>query len=228
MTGARGERQRERLACLDRAELPRIAHQHQPVDLEQIGEPDQPVDLGEGVDDDPADAILDRGAQLGEGLVVAVHPDPLPGEADPARDLELAAAADVEVQPLLHDPLGDRGAEEGLPGVVDVGPGEPLLEGGGEVVAEGSGPVPEVLLVHHVCRSAELRRQVGRPDPRHGEDTVGVAVHAAGPQLRKHRHDVGRVRQPLGCRSVAVGVEDTGLVRAHRVTSVLGRAPRGR
>ena len=96
---------------------------------ELVGEPDQPVDLGERVDDDPADAILDRGARFGEGLVVAVHPDPLPGEADPTSDLELAAAADVEVQPSSMTHWATADAEEGLPGVVDVGPGEPLLEG---------------------------------------------------------------------------------------------------
>ena len=64
----------------------------------------QPLDLVERVDDDPADAGLDRAAQLGDGLVVAVEADPGRVEAGAQRDGQLAAGADVEAEPLLGDP----------------------------------------------------------------------------------------------------------------------------
>ena len=54
------------------------------------------------------------------GLVVAVEADPGRVDAGAQRDGQLAGRADVEAQPLLGDPAGDRGAEERLAGVVDV------------------------------------------------------------------------------------------------------------
>ena len=64
---------------------------------------------------------LERAAQLGDGLVVAVQADALGRELGLERHGELAAGADVEVEALLGDPAGGRDAEERLAGVVDVG-----------------------------------------------------------------------------------------------------------
>ena len=63
-------------------------------------------------------------AQLGDALVVAVQADPAQVDPGPLDHGQLAAGADVDAQPLLAHPAGDRGAEEGLRRVVDVPAGE--------------------------------------------------------------------------------------------------------
>ena len=112
------------------------------------GQLDQPGDLVLGVDDDPADAGVQRAGQLRLGLVVAVEPEPRRVGARPQRDGQLTAGADVEVEPLLHHPADDRRTEEGLAGVVDVEVLEALLE--------RPRPGAEVVLVQHVRRAAVL------------------------------------------------------------------------
>ena len=92
------------------------------------GERVEPVDLVEGVDDDPADPDLEGAAQLRHRLVVAVEADAGRVEAGTQGDGELAAGADVEAQALLGDPPRDGRAEERLAGVVDVVVGERLAE----------------------------------------------------------------------------------------------------
>ena len=54
-------------------------------------------------------------------------------DAGPQGDRQLATGADVDAEALLGYPAGHRGAEEGLPGVVDV----PAGEGGREVSGPG-------------------------------------------------------------------------------------------
>ena len=68
---------------------------------------------------------------------------------------KLAAAAHVEAEPLLHDPAGHCRAEEGLARVVDVGPAAHGDEGAGEVLGEGAGARPEVVLVDDVRRRVQ-------------------------------------------------------------------------
>ena len=125
------------------------------------GQRAEPVDLGEGVDDDPADPGVERLGQLGDALVVAVQADPVQVDPGPLHNRELAAGAHVDAQSLLAHPAGDRGAEERLAGVVDVPAGERL--------GEGAGPGPQVGLVQHVRRGTDGRpaRWRGRP-PRSG------------------------------------------------------------
>ena len=87
---------------------------------ELAGDVGEALDLVEGVDDDPADTELDGALELAQALVVAVEADALHREARPLGDEQLAARADVEVQPLLGQPAHDGRAEEGLAGVEDV------------------------------------------------------------------------------------------------------------
>ena len=47
-----------------------------------LTEVDEPVDLVEGIDDDPPDAVRDRALELGDRLVVAVENQPLGWEFD--------------------------------------------------------------------------------------------------------------------------------------------------
>src|SRR3954469_23773742 len=89
----------------------------------------QPVDLVEGVEDDVADARLDRQPELDQRLVVAVQRDPLGGEPGGQREGQLVAAARVQVQAVVGDPARDLAAEERLRRVVHVG----ALERGREV-----------------------------------------------------------------------------------------------
>ena len=123
---------------------------------EPFGDLGQPLDLVERVDDDPADAEPDRALELRLALVVAVEADPGHVDAGPLGDSQLAARADVEVQPLLRRPGGGGGAEERLAGVEDVVRRERLLE--------GPGPGPEVVLVEDVRRRAVLGDEVCEPD----------------------------------------------------------------
>jgi hypothetical protein len=67
------------------------------------------LDLGQRVADHMADAGVDREAQLGLALVVAVHVDPRRVEAGPQRHVQLAPGGDVDREPLLlEDPVGGR------------------------------------------------------------------------------------------------------------------------
>ena len=96
--------------------------------------------------------------QLVEALVVAVQPDPGQVDAGPLRHGQLAAGADVEAQPLLADPAGDRGAEERLGGVVDLPARERL--------GEGAGAGAQVVLVDDVrpaSRTARPARSTSTP-----------------------------------------------------------------
>ena len=78
-------------------------------------------DLLEGVEHDTPDAGLDGPLDLGDGLVVAVQGDALGGHAGGERGGQLAAGADVEVEPFLVQPPHDGAGEERLAGVEDVG-----------------------------------------------------------------------------------------------------------
>ena len=102
------------------------AHHHPRDTPELAGDRRQPLDLVEGVDDDPPDPELHRALELGDRLVVAVEADPRHREAGPLGHRELAAGAHVEAEPLLRDPAGDGRAEEGLAGVEDLPPVEPV------------------------------------------------------------------------------------------------------
>ena len=120
------------------------AHEHARGPPELGGHRRQPLDLVEGVDDDPADAELDGPLELAERLVVAVEADPLHREARARGHRQLAAGADVEREPVLGQPARHGRAEERLAGVEDLV--------AGEGVAEGAGPGAEVVLVEDVGR----------------------------------------------------------------------------
>ena len=82
--------------------------------LGPVEQPLGPLDLVEGVEDQVADAAVERVAELGLGLVVAVHVDPRRVEAGGQGHAQLAARGDVDREPLLaHQPVG-RGAGKRL------------------------------------------------------------------------------------------------------------------
>ena len=183
-----------------------------------------PVDLVERVDDDPPHPVGQRLADLGGGLVVAVEADPLRREAGALRDRQLATRAHVEVQALVGDPARHGRAEERLARVVDVGTGQPV-EGRTEPVAELPCARTEVVFIQDVRSSAVLLGQGEHVDAADGQPAGLVTVDGARPELRQQLHDVGRERQVERRPAVALGVEDTGLVRTHRsaLTSARGR-----
>ena len=172
------------------------------------GDPLQPVDLVEGVDDDPSDADFDGPGQFGRGLVVAVHADPLGREPRGQGDSELAAGAHVEFEPFLGHPAGHRLGEQGLARVVDVG----VLEG--ETVVAGAGP--EVCFVDDVERGAEFPGEFGDADTADGDlavDSGGCARPDAGVELEEVRRRAGWVflRQHVRvARSGGMGVTAHG------------------
>ena len=178
-------------------------HHHLGGALEVLGDLGEPLDLGEAVDDDPADAGVDGAAQLGVRLVVAVVADPGRVEAGAQRDGQLAAGADIQAQPLLVDPAGHGGAEEGLAGVEDVE--------GGERVAERPGAGPQVVLVEHVRRGHVLGDEVCHRHPADGQVAVDL-VSRRRPQRRHQGVGVAGLTQPGGAFEGAIGVRPSGLV----------------
>ncbi len=144
-------------------------------DLERQAELDQPVDLVEGVDDEPRDAVLGRGDQFRAGLVVAVEDHPLGREAGSPGDGQLTAGADVETETLLGDPAGHRGAEKGLARVVDL---TVIL---GKSTAPLTHPAPHVVLVEDVGRRAELLRQQCDGHAADGQNAVGAELRGGRP-----------------------------------------------
>ena len=87
----------------------------------RLGDVRDAHDLLEGVEHDAPDAGLDGPLDLVGGLVVAVQRDALGGHPGVERGGQLAAGADVEVEPLLVQPAHDGAGEERLAGVEDVG-----------------------------------------------------------------------------------------------------------
>ena len=199
------------------------------------GERGDPLDLVEGVHDDPADSGVERALELGRGLVVAVVADPGRVEARAQGDGQLTGAAHVEAQSLVGDPARDRRAEEGLARVVDVVRRERL--------AEGPGARAEVGLVEHVRRRPVLGDQVGqrrrrRPRARRRRacarwTTTAAAPARWGPPARGATTARGRrpsaCAQPASCALIddshALGRGDAEQVEAVRGTRCASRSP---
>ena len=79
----------------------------------------QAGDFVEGVDDDAADPVFERGRQFVGRLVVAVQNQPLGGDTGGQRDVLLAARRHVEVHALFVGQPGHGAAQEGLGGIGD-------------------------------------------------------------------------------------------------------------
>lgn len=125
---------------------------------ERLRDVGDPHDLLEGVEHDTADAGLDGTVDLVGGLVVAVEGDAVGGHTGGQGGRELAARADVEVEPFLVQPAHDGPGQERLPRVEHVG----VLP---ERRAPGARPRPEVRLVDEVRRRAEFLRERLHIDP---------------------------------------------------------------
>src|SRR3954449_2088636 len=74
----------------------------------------------EGVDDEPADPVVESAFELGGGLVVAVEDDAVGRHAGALGDRELTAGADVETEAGVDHPSRDRDTKKCLTGVIDV------------------------------------------------------------------------------------------------------------
>jgi len=83
-------------------------------------QPAEALDLVEVVDHDQPDAVSQGHAQLGLGLGVAVHHDPLRREAGRQREVQLAAGGGIAPEPLAGEQRQHGGAREGLGGEHDV------------------------------------------------------------------------------------------------------------
>lgn len=131
---------------------------HRLADAQFVGDVRDADDLLEGVEHDPPDARLDGPADLGGGLVVAVEGDPGGRHPGVQRGGQLAAGADIEVEPLLVQPADDGAGKERLARVEDVGVGT-------EGVTPGAAAGPEVGLVQEEggVPNSSARRVTGRP-----------------------------------------------------------------
>src|SRR5690606_26235573 len=115
--GAGGEREAELLVLVRGRDVLVAAGVHTGGDADHDGGHDpggtgalgDEVDLGQGVDDEAADAVRERGVDLLDGLVVAVQPDRLAGHAGAERGDELAEAGGVDTEALGVRPAQYRG-----------------------------------------------------------------------------------------------------------------------
>ena len=96
------------------------AHQHVLYDSRRGGDLIETFDLRHRVDHHVSDAGLDGRLQLIDRFIVAVQCDSISREIGMQRDGELAAAADIQRQPLLVDPARHLGAQERLRRVAHV------------------------------------------------------------------------------------------------------------
>ena len=155
--------------------------------LAPVGQRGEPRDLSGRVEDDPADAVVERGRQFLPRLAVAVQQDALGGEAGRAGDDELPFGAHVQRQALLGDPAGHRAAPERLGSVRD------LVRGHGLAVLTAAEPY--MLLVEHVGGGAETVGDLGEAD---------AADRQRG--LRGERPDVQHASKGTRCRTRVVKV----------------------
>jgi hypothetical protein len=144
----------------------------------------EPVDVVGVVDDDEADAVLGGHRDLVVALGVAVEDEQRRVGARRQRGDDLAAAGDVEPQPLLdHHPL-DRRARERLGGEHHAR----ARPAGGEPVGVLARPRAERRLGDDQQGRVELRCQGVGAAARDGQHPVGIK-RAAGREQRQQRVD---------------------------------------
>ena len=155
------------------------------------------LDLVEGVDDDPADAVRRAPRSISAIDLLLPCSRSARREARPAS----ATASSPPVQtsrrsPSSRDPARDLGAEERLAGVVDVGAAAEVGEGLVEGRRNAARPSTEVVLVDDVGRRAELRGEVADVDAADRQRAVGAASTSTAHSGRHQRVDVLRRAQP--------------------------------
>ena len=86
---------------------------------------------------------------------------------------QLTTGTDIDAETLLAHPAGHGRTEEGLGGVVDI----PALEG----IGEGACSRPQVSLIHHVDRCADLVGDLDDIEASNGEHAGLVLADAGAP-----------------------------------------------
>jgi hypothetical protein len=195
-----------------RLDADRHAHQHVLHGALVASDPVQPDDLVERVQHDRADSDRHPRGELGGRFVVAVQGDPLGREVRAQRDLELAATAHVQRQPLLGDPSGHLDGQERLRRVVHEG----RVAERRRVLGAAS---PEVCLVHDEQRRAVPNRQIPDVDPGEPHEPVAVTPGVARPDGGQQLVQLVRSGRsgPSGvARRKDVGVQWSSGMRPHR------------
>src|SRR5262249_55860828 len=139
-------------------------------------------------EDDVADAALQRHSQLGLGLVVAVHVDPLRAESRREGEVKLAAGGDVAGKPLLGEDLQGRRAGKRLARVDD-------LEIAGASLGEGGDPGPGALA------EISFRRAVGGGAESRGRVDETAPTNPDRPALLEPAPDRKPRQAPYGARN---------------------------
>ena len=184
------------------------------------------LDLGEGVHDDPAEAVVEGAGDLGGGLVVPVQGDPGGLHAAAQGDGQLPARGGVHVEALLAQPAHHLGGQEGLAGVVDGDLGPDPRERLGEGGAELAGARPEGVLGVDVGGSAVALGELRDGDPRDGQHAVLAAAERLGPDDGVEGVEVLGDAEPGRCQGGAPGAG--GRVGGHAITSSPARTRRAR
>ena len=141
-------------------------------------------ELGQGVDDQVADPVVQGQADLLARLVVAVQPDAGPGDACRQRRRQLALRARVDSQPLHRGGARHGDAQERLARVVDVGLGQ-VGEGLLHRRLPGACAPGEFGLVQHVQGRAELGDELADRHPAHRELAGVEASERRRPHARR-------------------------------------------
>ncbi len=133
-------------------------------------------DLDARIDHDAADPDAHRGAQLVVGLRVAVHDDPDRLHSCGQRGGQLTGRADVDGQALVARPARHRDGQRRLAGIDDLG--------AAQRVPVTTGPRPEIGLVEHIGRGAELVGDIGERHLADAQPALLVGVRGERPHRR--------------------------------------------
>lgn len=140
------------------------------------GQRGQQRDLGQRIDDDPADTAIDRGLQFGERFTVAVQHDSLRIGPGGQCHSQFPGRAHIDGQALVGDPFGHRPGQQRLAGVDDLGVRK--------APPVGLAAVAHLALVQDIGRSAVLIRDIGQRHAADGNAPVIVVVGLTRPDRR--------------------------------------------
>jgi hypothetical protein len=102
-----------------------------------------------------------------------VQAHPLRIEAGALHHSELTPCTDINAETFVTHPAGHGRTEEGLGGVVDV----PALKG----ICESACSLPQVGLIQHIDRCAELVGDIDGTEASHREQAAFVLAHTGAP-----------------------------------------------
>ena len=170
-----------------------------------------PRDLLERIQHEPPDPQFEGARDLGLALVVAVEQDVGARDPRPHRDLQFTAGTDVDAHTFCLQPLGHRGGQERLAGVVHGGVGPRGCVSVGVTAGGGT----HVALIQHHHRGLGLAHDIGDRHAADGHDAVLPPSGSRGPDIGV---EVEQLRGIQRARRSAVDIDDVAVARSGGVS----------